>query len=56
MPGRRETLTRDYLRNSAARKRTHKQTQERAQAVAATLRRLEQVEKAEKAAAKPSME
>ena len=56
MPGRRETLTRDYLRNSAARKRTHKKTQERAQAVAATLRHLEQVEKAEKAAAKPSME
>ncbi len=56
MPGRRETLTRDYLRNSAARKRTHKQTQERAQAVAATLRHLEQVEKAETAAAKPSME
>jgi hypothetical protein len=53
MPGKRETLMRDRLRNSAARKRSHKETQERAQAVAATLRHLEQVEKNEKAAAKP---
>jgi hypothetical protein len=52
MPGRRETLMRDHLRNSAARKRTHKKTQERSQTVAATLRRLEQVEKDEKAATK----
>ena len=51
MPGKRETLMRDHLRNSAARKRSHKETQERAQAVAATLRHLEQVEKNEKAAA-----
>jgi hypothetical protein len=42
---------RDRLRNSAARKRTHKQTQERAQTVAAELRRLEQVEQKEKEAA-----
>jgi hypothetical protein len=54
MPGRRETLTRDYLKNSAARKRTHKRTQERAQAVAATLRHLERVEKQEKEATKPA--
>lgn len=53
MPGKRETLMRDYLRNSAARKRSHKETQARAQAVAATLRHLEQVEKNEKAEAKP---
>jgi hypothetical protein len=53
MAGRRETLTRDYLRSSAARKRTHKETQQRAQAVAATLRHLEQVEKQDKAAAQP---
>lgn len=52
MPGRRETLMRDRLRNSAARKRTHKKTQEHAQTVAATLRHLEQVEREEKAAAK----
>ena len=51
MPGRRETLMRDYLRNSAARKRSHKETQARAQAVAATLRHLVQVEKEEKARA-----
>ena len=51
MPGRRETLTKDRLKNSAARKRTHKRTQERAQTVAATLRHLEQVEKQEKEAA-----
>jgi hypothetical protein len=43
---------RDRLRNSAARKRTHKETQERSQSVAATLRRLEQLEKDEKAATK----
>jgi hypothetical protein len=52
MPGRRETLMRDYLRNSAARKRSHKETQARAQSVAATLRHLVQVEQNEKAAAK----
>jgi hypothetical protein len=51
MPGRRETLMRDRLRNSAARKRTHKETQARAQSVAADLRRLEQVERKEKEAA-----
>jgi hypothetical protein len=52
MPGRRETLMRDYLRNSAARKRSHKETQQRAQSVAATLRHLEQVEQNDKAAKK----
>jgi hypothetical protein len=51
MAGRRETLTKDYLKHSAARKRTHRETQKRAQAVATTLRHLEQVEKAEKEAA-----
>ena len=51
MPGRRETLMRDYLRNSAARKRSHKETQQRAQTIATTLRHLEEVEKKEKAAA-----
>jgi hypothetical protein len=51
MPGKRETLMRDRLVHSAARKRSHKETQERAQAVAATLRHLEQVEKDEKAKA-----
>jgi hypothetical protein len=51
MPGRRETLMRDYLRNSAARKRSHKETQQRAQTVAATLRHLAQVEQNDKAAA-----
>jgi hypothetical protein len=48
MPGRRETLMRDRLRNSAARKRTHKKTQEHAQTVAATLRQLVEIEKQEK--------
>ncbi len=51
MPGRRETLTRDYLTNSAARKRSHKETQERAQTIAKMLRRLVEIEKEEKAAA-----
>jgi hypothetical protein len=41
---------RDYLRNSAARKRSHKETQQRAQTIAATLRHLEEVEQKEKAA------
>jgi hypothetical protein len=50
MPGRRETLMKDRLKNSAARKRTHKKTQEHAQSVAATLRHLEQVEQQEKEA------
>ena len=48
MPGRRETLMMDRLKNSAARKRTHKATQQHAQTVAATLRHLEQVEQQEK--------
>jgi hypothetical protein len=48
MPGRRETLMRDRLRNSEARKRTHKATEKHAQTVAATLRQLEQIEKQEK--------
>jgi hypothetical protein len=52
MPGRRYTLTKDYLKNSAARKRTHKETQQRAQTVAATLRHLEQLEQQEKETAK----
>ena len=51
MPGRRETLMRDRLRHSAARKRTHKKTQEHAQTVAATLRQLVEIEKQEKATA-----
>jgi hypothetical protein len=53
MPGRRETLMRDRLRNSAARKRTHKKTQEHAQTVAATLRQLVEIEKQEKATPQP---
>jgi hypothetical protein len=52
MPGRRETLMRDRLVNSAARKRTHAKTEKHAQEVAATLRRLEEREKEENAAAK----
>ena len=52
MPGRRYTLTKDYLKNSAARKRTHKETQQRAQTIAATLRQLEELEKQEKETAK----
>jgi hypothetical protein len=51
MPGRRETLMRDRLRNSAARKRTHKETQKHVQTVAATLRHLEQLQKEEQATA-----
>lgn len=41
MPGRRETLTRDMKRNSAARKRTHKKTLAEQQQQAETLRRIE---------------
>jgi hypothetical protein len=42
---------RDRLRNSSARKRTHARTEKHAQDVAAMLRRLEEKEKEEKAAA-----
>ncbi len=48
MPGRRETLTNDRLKNSIARKRTHRATQKHAQEVAATLRHLAEVEQKEK--------
>jgi hypothetical protein len=45
MPGRRETLIRDWKKRSAARKRSHKETQARQQAIATLLRRLENEEK-----------
>jgi hypothetical protein len=45
MPGRRETFIRDRRKRSAARKRSHKETQERQQAIATLLRRLEEAEK-----------
>lgn len=41
MPGRRETLRRDRQRNSASRKKTHKEQEKRQQELSATLRRLE---------------
>lgn len=45
MPGRRETLIRDRKKRSAARKRSHKETQARQQSIATLLRRLEAEEK-----------
>ena len=45
MPGRRETFTRDKRKSSAARKRSHKETQARQQEIAVLLRRLEEAEK-----------
>jgi hypothetical protein len=46
MPGRRETFIRDKKKRSAARKRSHKETQQRQQDVMALMRRLEAAEKA----------
>jgi hypothetical protein len=45
MAGRREVFIRDRKKRSAARKRTHKETQARQQAIATLLRRLEAEEK-----------
>jgi hypothetical protein len=45
MPGRRETFIRDRRKRSAARKRSHKETQKRQQEIAILLRRLEAAEK-----------
>jgi hypothetical protein len=45
MAGRREVFIRDRKKRSAARKRSHKETQARQQAIATLLRRLEHEEK-----------
>ena len=50
MAGRREGFSRDRQRNSTARKRTHKETQERHQQQAAVLQRLVKQARAEQKA------